>query len=672
MRKSQGKAFSDQRSAGGRSGVMRRAGAWAGALLTLACAGVAHASSNPNLPDWVMQAAAETGSWGDAKAAILLNDTLLTVGPDGKAVERTRMVVKILRPQGRRAATPFAEFSKDLKLLSFHVWSIGPDGHHYTMKDNEYVEVGENDPGMVYLDNLAKKADPPGADPGGIVAWETVQQLPSYETEDEWMFQDSIPVVQTSYEIDLPAGWHQRAVWFKHDPVQPTEATPGHFLWQLTNLSAVNLEDVPLHPAWQALAARMSVHFSADEIPDGDALWAKIGGWYYNLEAPQSEGATDLATAARAAAGDGDFMAKLSNIADFMQQQIRYVGVEIGIGGRQAHPAEEVFQKRYGDCKDKATLLVAMLDAVGIRATWVAVDDRRGVMDPGTPSELGNHMIAAIEIPKGYDNPRLQAVVTAKTGKRYLIFDPTNPYVPVGQMPNYEQGGYGLLLAGADSQVIGFPVLDPDLAKTERTAKFDLAADGTLKGNVTVQRYGTSAWVLRDELAMSSDKEQRELIEKSLQQDLSTFTLDTEKTENVKQLDQPLEMQYSVTAPLYAKSAGNLLLVRPRVVGTVAQALDDKPRKVPISFDGVGSWQDTFDVKLPAGYTVDDVPDPVNLDVGFATYHSEVKAQGDTLHYTRQYVLKKVVLDPGEYVALRKLEGQITSDENSNAVLKKQ
>jgi hypothetical protein len=58
--------------------------------------------------------------------------------------------------------------------------------------------------------------------------------------------------------------------------------------------------------------------------------------------------------------------------------------------------------------------------------------------------------------------------------------------------------------------------------------------------------------------------------------------------------------------------------------------------------------------------------------VGFATYHSEVKAQGDTLHYTRQYVLKKVVLDPGEYVALRKLEGQITSDENSNAVLKKQ
>jgi hypothetical protein len=93
---------------------------------------------------------------------------------------------------------------------------------------------------------------------------------------------------------------------------------------------------------------------------------------------------------------------------------------------------------------------------------------------------------------------------------------------------------------------------------------------------------------------------------------------------------------------------------------------------VPISFPGVGTWTDSFDVTIPPGYTVDDVPDPVNLDVGFATYRSEVKAQGDTLHYTRQYVLRKVELDPGQYSTLRKLEGQITADENSNAVLKKQ
>jgi transglutaminase-like putative cysteine protease len=641
-------------------------------VLLLGCVSLARGSSNPNLPDWMMQAAAATGTWGDAKAVVLLDDTLLTVGPDGKAVERSRMVVKILRPQGREYAKPIAAFSKDLKLQSFHVWSIGPDGHHYAMKDNEYIEAGDNDPDMVFVDLRAKIASPPGADPGGIVGWEVIEQLPSYETEDGWSFQNSIPVAQGAYEVDLPAGWHQRAEWFHHEAVAPTEVAPGHFRWAMSNVPGVDLDDVPLSPAWEALAGRMSVRFSSNDIPDGDALWANIGNWYYNLEAPQSEGGSDIATAAKSAAGDGDFMARLSKIADFMQQQIRYVGVEIGIGGRQAHPAEQVFQKRYGDCKDKATLMISMLDAVGIRATWVMVDADRGVIDPGTPSEYGNHMIAAIEIPKGYDNPRLQAVVTAKSGRRYLIFDPTNPYVPVGQLPGYEQGGYGLLMDGKDSQVIGFPVLDPDLSKTERTAKFELAPDGTLKGDVTVLRYGVSAWSARYRLAMSSDKEQRAFIEKGLQQDFSSFTLNTETTQNVKQLDQPLKMDYSVTAPLYAKGAGSLLLVRPRVVGSVAEALDDKPRHVPISFPGVGSWHDSFDVKIPAGYAIDDLPDPVNVDVGFATYHSEVKAQGDTLHYTRQYTLKKVTLDPGDYAALHKLEGQITSDENSNAVLKKQ
>jgi hypothetical protein len=652
-----------------------RHSAWPRALaLCLLCAPsiAAHASSNPNLPDWVMQAAHATGKWGDAKAVYLLEDTLLTVQPDGRPVERYRAVVKILRPQGRRIAIPRVWFNKDEKLESFHVWSIGPDGHHYAMKDSETIETGDEAWGMLYVDTRQKFASPPGADPGGIIAWEYTKQLPSYFSEDTWGFQNEVPTAHSVYEIDLPANWHQYAVWFRHDPIAPAVVQPNGFRWEQTNLDGIDLTDVPLAPAPEALAGRMTVHFSPDPVPEGDALWAKIGNWYYNLAAPRSEGGSDISAAAKSVAGDGDFMARLSRVADFMQQQIRYVGIEIGIGGWQPHPAEDIFRSRYGDCKDKATLTVAMLDAVGIRATWVSVDTDRGFIDPRTPSLFGNHMITAIEIPKGYDDPRLQAVVTAKTGKRYLIFDPTNPFVPIGQLPTYLQGGYGVLAAGADSQVIALPVLNPAADSVKRVAKFTLAPDGTLTGNVTVLRNGARSDDWRGRLAMSSDKEQRELIERSLQQDFSTFTLGAEKADNIRALDKPLELDYSVTAPLYAKGAGALLLVRPRVVGSVAEALDDKPRHVPISFEGVGTWQDSFDVKIPPGYKVDDVPSPVTMDVGFATYHSEVKAQGDSLHYEREYVLKKLTLDAGDYATLRKLEAAITTDENSDAVLKKE
>lgn len=645
--------------------------------LLVAFATGAYASSNPQLPDWVMQAAAPStpfpASWRDARAVFLLEDTLVTVQPDGHATQRYRAVVKILRPQGRQFATPIAAFSKDAKLNSFHVWSIGPDGHHYAMKDADYVERGVAPEGILYVDERIKTASAPGADPGGIIAWETEEQIPNYIAEDTWGFQNPVPTVHSGYEIDLPPGWHQYAVWSHHAPVSPAEVAPNHFRWEQTNIDGIDLEDVPLAPEWEALAGRMTLHFAQDALPQGDALWARIGNWYTNLAAPRSEGGADVASTARSVAGqDGDFMARLTKIADFMQQQIRYVGIEIGIGNLQPHPAADVFRYRYGDCKDKATLMIAMLDAVGIRATWVGVDTHRGMIDPGAPSLMGNHAITAIEIPKGYDDPRLQAVVTAKTGKRYLIFDPTNEYVSVGQLPAYLQGGYGLLSAGEDSQVIQLPVLTPDADKTERLAKFELASDGTLKGDVTVLRSGASAWRMRGELAADTDKDQRQMLERQLQTDLSEFTLGTEKAQNVRALDKPLELDYEVTAPLYAKAAGDLLLVRPRVLGSDASGLDDKPRKVPISFGGLGTWQDDFAVKIPAGYTVDDMPNPVTVDMGFATYHSEVKAEAGTLHYERTYVLKKLELDPGDYARLRKLEAVIATDENSDAVLKKQ
>jgi len=281
-------------------------------------------------------------------------------------------------------------------------------------------------------------------------------------------------------------------------------------------------------------------------------------------------------------------------------------------------------------------------------------------------------MIAAIEIPKGYENPRLQAVVTTQSGRRYLIFDPTNPYVPVGQIPDYEQGSYAVLAAGQDSQLIQLPVPNPGTETIERKATFELAKDGTLKGQIIMLRSGAEADNWRHALAMGSEKEQRQMFEKLLQRDFSTFTMGDEKVTHVRDLNEPLEMDYSVTAPLYAKGAGNLLLVRPRVVGTDIDGLDDKPRKVPISFENVGTWRDEFDLKIPAGYAVDDVPDPVSVDVGFATYHSEVKAEGGSLHYKREYVLKKVELEASEYAKLHKLESAITTDENSSAVLKKQ
>ena len=113
------------------------------------------------------------------------------------------------------------------------------------------------------------------------------------------------------------------------------------------------------------------------------------------------------------------------------------------------------------------------------------------------------------------------------------------------------------------------------------------------------------------------------------------------------------------------------MLVRPRVVGTFAEPFNDKPRTVPIDLDATGRWHDSFDITLPAGYVVDETPDPVEVDTGFASYKSSITAKGNVLHYEREYVVKQVEIPAEKAAEFRKLEGAILMDEKGTAVLKK-
>ncbi len=647
---------------------------WLSVSLSLVLAGSA-AAKNSALPDWVLQAAnTKLEEYPpDTKAIVLLEDKMLTVQPDGKAIERYRTVVKILRQQGRRYATVIVPFSKDYKLNALHVWSIGPDGHQYTVQDDQIRVVGDDQWGMLYVDEQAKVVVPPGADPGGIVAYESEQILPSYLQEEGWYFQNPVPTVHSVFELNLPAQWKYYAAWLRHDPQEPSQLSPNRWQWKLEDIPGIDLDRVPMAPSEQALEGRMVVHFSAADPPEGEARWAQIGNWYDDLASSRTEGPIEVASMANTLTkGSSDFTERIQKIAQFMQRDIRYVGIEIGIGGLQPHPAADVFRNRYGDCKDKVTLMIAMLSAVGVRSTYVLVDTSRGVIDPQLPSIHGNHAIAALELPEGYHDPQMQAVVTAKTGQRYLIFDPTNEYIPIGLLPSYLQGGYGILVASKNSQVILLPTLKPDTDLVQRSAKFELADDGTLKGSVTETRFGSSAEQLRRVFNELGEVKQHKAIEDTLRDSLSSFTVQSQTASNVADLEKKLLLNYDVTAQSYARHAGaDLLLIRPRVLSSLEWPFNQEPRVYPIDLGQTGTWRDNFEVSIPAGYEVDDLPDPINIDVGFATYHSQVKADSTMLYYKREFVVKELELAPQKYIEYRRLEATIAADENNSAVLKK-
>ena len=446
----------------------------ASALVSALCLIVAplcSVAAKSDIPDWVVQAAqVQLPTYPAAtQAVVLLDQEVVTVQPDGTAITHERRVTKILRPQGRRYATVSVWSDVDEKLNYVHAWSLAPDGRQYTVKDNEFVNTSADEDGMLYVALSAKVLRPPAADPGAVVAYEYEQRQRPYVNEDDWYFQEDIPVYRAAFEVDLPPGWKYYAAWLRHAPVAPAEPSPGHYRWEVRDIPGIDTEDVRLAPAIAALTARMTAHYAQSDLPEPSQRWAAIGAWYARIASGRAASTPEITAKAQAlTAGEAGFTQKLQSVTQYLQQNIRYVGIEIGIGGWQPHLASEVLRNGYGDCKDKATLLKAMLDSVGIKATWVMVDTRRGSVDPELPSIYGNHMITAIEIPIGYKDPLLKALITDHAGRQYLIFDPTDQHTPVGEIRPQLQGGYGVLVDGSESEIVQLPKLAPSTNLLDR------------------------------------------------------------------------------------------------------------------------------------------------------------------------------------------------------------
>jgi Domain of Unknown Function with PDB structure (DUF3857)/Transglutaminase-like superfamily len=646
------------------------------AVLLLAAISTPGAAFNKNqpLPDWAIEAnKTHTPEYAkDASAVILYDEYVETIDANGRATEREREAIRILKPQGRHNTCEVG-YDVDEKVNYFRVWTFAADEKQYMAQDSDFAEVGDTSVPIMLSTYKARVAHPPAVDVGATVFCESEEVLEPFIHEKVWRIQSGIPIVFQALEVDLPPGHPHSQSWHSFKAVPGVEITPNHWRWELKDMTALDLREIPSHPEWAALAARMSVQWGAAAADGTDNEWKAIGQWVTTLEADRPAPSPEITSFTQTLiAGAPDFYTKLSRITDSIQKNIRYFIVERGIGGLQANHAADIFRNRYGDCKDKTTLLIAMLRVAGINAYYVPVDDRRGIVDPDDPSLYGNHMITAIEIPADLNDPHLLAVIKARDGKRYLIFDPTNERTPVGNLPSYLQGGYGTLAAGPASQVIALPVLPPDANGTTRKGEFTLAPDGTLSGLVDTTHSGPEGADMRMILKYSDEKERRESLETAISHDVPGVVLNSFQFVQSVELDKPLEVHYKLTASQYAHQAGTLLLVRPRVVGSHAIPFNDKPRTIPIDLNATGHWHDSFDITLPPGYVVDETPDPVNLDLDFASYHSNITAKGDQLHYEREFVVRQVELPAARAADFRKLESTILMDEKGKAVLKKQ
>jgi hypothetical protein len=643
------------------------------------CATAIPVASATDAPAWMHAAASAPLPAHDEKtdAVLLYSEEVTIVQSDGKTKGFERRAYKILRPDGRGYGTVRAYLNGATKIGSMRGWCIPAQGKDYEVKDKDAIESAAFDieNGILATDFKEKILRIPASEPGNIVGYELEYQDRPYVLQGHWVFQWTYPTREARYTVQLPPGWEYKAVWINHPDVAPTSVGSNQWQWVVKDVPEVRWEaDMP---PLRGLVGQMLVAF----LPPGGAQnvlvnWGDVGKWETGLANGRRDASPEIKQkVATLTANVTTDLGRMQTLAQFLQSDIRYVGIELGIGGWQPHAATEVFTHRYGDCKDKATLLSAMLKESGIDSYYVIVNTRRGVVGAAMPASpfWFNHVILAVRLPENLKDVSLEAVLTDPKLGRLLIFDPTDEYTPFGHIRGALQGNYALLVTPDGGDLVRLPDLSPARNGITRTAKMALDPAGNLKGDVQEIRLGDAAKYQRYELrSATKDADRIKPIETLLAHSLAEFHIAKATVTNLQQNTLPFEYNYSIVAPNYAKNAGNLMLVRPRLIGSkVRDLLETKePRKFAVEFPGPERDTDTFEITLPAGYEVDDLPSEVNADYSFASYHSKTEVNGSTLKYSRTFEVKELSVPLSKVEDLKKLYRIIAGDERNTAVLK--
>jgi hypothetical protein len=610
-------------------------------------------------------------------AVLLYSERNVNVQSLDKIKIQVRQVYKILRPSGREYGYAAVSFNSHQKINGLRGWCIPAQGKDYEIKDKEAVEIAlpKIEGSELISDVKDKLLQIPAADPGNTVGFEYEEDVQPMVLQDVWNFQREIPVREIHYSLQLPPGWEYKASWINYSELKPA-AVGNQWQWTISDVKAIRKE-LEMPPI-EGIAGQMVVSFfpSGGPASNGFRSWLEMGGWYRNLTNGRRDASPEIKQqVATLTAGSTTLLEKMKAVAQFVQHDIRYVAIELGIGGWQPHPAPEVFAHRYGDCKDKATLLSSMLSQIGVDSFYVVINSARGTVTPATPASVGgfDHVVLAIKLPDNVSDSSLVATMQHPQLGRILFFDPTNELTPFGQIGGYLQANYGLLVTQEGGELIELTKQPSAMNSIERTGKLKLDPTGKLTGDVHESRIGDRAWSERWRLrTVTKDSDRIKPIEDLLAGSLSIFHISHAMLVNLNRTDQPFGFDYTFEAENYAKNAGDLLLVRPRVLGVKSSGILEtkEPRQFPIEFEGPARDTDTFEITIPAGYVVDDLPPPVDSDYSFASYHSKTEVSGSVIRYTRTFEVKELSVPVSGADELKKFYRTIAGDERNTVVLK--
>ena len=491
----------------------------------------------------------------------------------------------------------------------------------------------------------------------GYLAWEVVVEEKTLLGEVRGSpLVSGIPCLKASLDI-VPAPGAAIDWWTSSKALlAPTPGkSAGSLHWEIDNQETTT---IPLPTGFIQNSQTVFARSIRPGTSDAKVSWQAISQFVTQVDASAAGTSPEIEVLAQSLIkGKQNRWDRIRALTEFVQQEVVYLEFTLArdeLAGIRPHTPAEVLKCRYGDCKDKAGLLVAMLSSIGEKSFPVLVI----AGDPSlvrleNPSFAFNHAIVAISaddhVPSNWPKVKI------KQAGDFVIFDPTDSATPLGALPETDQDGAALLVAGASGDAFVLPASQSDDSHLEREVRVSLRRDLSGHAAVTEMMTGNVA-VSEFKAYRRGTKANFQALVEARESANSPLAAVTALTSAWDPATVSFHLNFNVDIADYAKALSDgQIMFSPKVASRTPTLEPWRTSKEGVAYLSGMSISETTTFTLPEGATVSELPDDWSKDTQNCSASISYKSENGTIIYHETIQRKPGLFAESDYDVLRKI-----------------
>jgi hypothetical protein len=480
-------------------------------------------------------------------------------------------------------------------------------------------------------------------------------RLESWEPQTEC----SISIQRSSFEIIAPSDYVVKTKSYNIDANESDAISSftHYHKWLLEGLKA-NKQEL-YAPSWEKIMPKIRVKpsvFEIEHIVGNCNSWKDIGAFHRKMYEGKDKLPDELKSVIHQLTDTvGDKIKKIGLLYQFLQNNTRYISIQLGMGGWEPFDAQFVYKKKYGDCKALSNFMIAMLKEVNITAYTAfnfAGGDKADI-DTSFPANNFNHVIVCVP----FDNDTIWLECTSK-------------YEAPGYCGSFTGNRHVLVTTEDGGKIVETPHYSINENKTIRYAKIKLHEDGTIDATVKC-KYSclNKATISPIFFETSAEKKQEKIIQNLALPNITIHS--TNYTQTVSKYP-TIEETLDFTSQNAAIISGKRCMVTPNFFSKNEISLPySKERKFPIDLSFGFTETDTVVLELPNEYQLEQMPKEVSILNNFGKYAVRYEAVDHKILFYRTYCNNGGVYPVTDYAALKEFLDEVYKLDRSTLVLLK-